>query len=540
VRTAAYLRVSSDEQADRGTIENQRIALDAYRALHPLGQVEFYADDGVTGTLPLDARPEGARMMQDARDGKVSRIVITKLDRLGRSAVAILNAVSELESLGVELVSITEQIDTSTPAGRFLLTILSGVAGLERDMIVARSAEGTNRLARAGAWLGGIVPFGYVVEGKKNLSRLAVADDPIPEVGMSEADVIRMIYRMAGDEGLSTIAIAHTLNALCIPTRYTRDGREVGRGKRKQATANHWSPGRVRNMLVSSTYKGVHEYGKRSKRERELIVRDVPPIVDAALWQRAQDTLSKNARFAKRNARREYLLRGMMKCGCCGLTYIGTANKGARGQERLYYKCNGKHSRGRALPYNHACASKSIPALEIESAIWGDVEQFLRNPGDVLARLGEQLQTDQEATGELTEHAQRLERALSEKGGERDAVLSLYRRGRIDDAALDRQLDAIEAEELTLRQQAEAVRARINAAGAEAAHLASAETLLRSLNERLDASLDTDTRRQLIEILVDRITVQTDAASGTVSVLAHYRFAAVDPRTGTGSSRRPA
>jgi site-specific DNA recombinase len=540
VRTAAYFRVSSEEQAERGSIENQRIAFDGYRAIHPLGQVEVYADDGVTGTLALDARPEGGRMMQDARAGRINRIVITKLDRLGRSAVAILNAVSEMESLGVELVSITEQIDTSTPAGRFLLTILSGVAALERDMIVARSADGTNRLARAGAWLGGIVPFGYVVEGRKNLSRLAVADDVIPEVGLSEADVIRMIYRMAGDEGLSTIAIAHTLNALGIPTRYTRDGREVERGKRKQATANHWSPGRVRNMLVSSTYRGVHEYGKRSKRERELIVRDVPAIVDAALWQRAQDTLSKNARFAKRNRRREYLLRGLMKCGCCGLTYIGNANKGAGGQERLYYKCNGKHSRGRQLPYSHACPSKSIPALEIETAIWKDVEHFLRNPGAVLAQLSEQLQADRESTAELGDHAGRLERALKEKSGERDAVLALYRRGRIDDAALDRQLDDIEAEEKAVRQQLEAVCARIEAAGSEAVQLASAEALLRSLNGRLDGTLDAATRRQLVETLIDRINVQTDTESGTVSIVAHYRFAAVDTRTGTGSWRRPA
>src|SRR5260370_42409965 len=74
----------------------------------------------------------------------------------------------------------TETFDTTDPVGRFLVTVLGGVAGLERDNIVQRSTDGTNRLARPGAWLGGVVPYGYLAIGKGKNSPLFVSQKPIP------------------------------------------------------------------------------------------------------------------------------------------------------------------------------------------------------------------------------------------------------------------------------------------------------------------------------------------------------------------------
>lgn len=541
--TAFYARVSSEEQAERGTIATQISAADSYRSLHQLGEFTAYLDEGVSGTLPLEERPQGRRLLEDARAGRIDAVVVYKLDRFGREPRHILNAVGELDALNVPVRSMTEPLDTTTPAGRFLLTILSGVAGLERDTLLERSKAGTNRLAREGAWLGGIVPYGYRVEGKRNEARLTVADEPMPGVGLSEADVVRLLYQMAGDEGRSTIAIAASLNALGIPTRYVLDGREVERGKRKQATANHWSPGRVRNMLVSSTYKGLHQYGKRAKRQREVIERPVPPIVSVDLWERAQQTLRKNFIWAKRNAKRVYLLRGLLKCAHCGLTYIGTQNKSGGGERVTWYKCNGKHQRGKALPGGQTCESKSIPAHVVESAIWDDVERFLRYPGEVLDQLRTELQEGKSRADELGAEILRLEKALAAKEGERDTVLTLYRRGRIDAVSLDRQLDAIHAEESAVRGRVEELQARFRLAEETSEQFTSAESLLRRLNERLDHPLDVDARRQLIRTLVERITVETVEENGrrVVNVVARYRFAAaIETCTGTDSWRRPA
>ncbi len=81
-RIALYLRVSSEEQRDRETIEIQRKFLDEYCRLYGLEVAEVYADDGVSGTVPLHERPEGRRLLEDAREGKFATLLVYKLDRL--------------------------------------------------------------------------------------------------------------------------------------------------------------------------------------------------------------------------------------------------------------------------------------------------------------------------------------------------------------------------------------------------------------------------------------------------------------------------
>lgn len=159
LRLGVYARVSSDDQAERGTIENQLEFARKYADLHQLEIVKWYKDDGVTGTIPLEARPAGRELLQDAKNGIIDLLLIYRLDRLGRSARIILNSVHELESDGVKIRSMTEPFDTGDPSGRFLLTILAGVADLERETIIERLWYGANRAARAGKWLGGIVPY---------------------------------------------------------------------------------------------------------------------------------------------------------------------------------------------------------------------------------------------------------------------------------------------------------------------------------------------------------------------------------------------
>lgn len=107
----------------------------------------------------------------------------------------------------------------------------------------------------------------------------------------------------------SCVTISDYLNTLGIPPTYTRDQRELLRGKRKVATTGIWRPGRIRNMLVNPTYKGVHHYGRRSKRDREVIERAVPAIVSVELWERAQQVLHEHLLFSRRTAKYPSLTR---------------------------------------------------------------------------------------------------------------------------------------------------------------------------------------------------------------------------------------
>src|SRR5260370_12597370 len=73
------------------------------------------------------------------------------------------------------------------------------------------------------------------------------------------------------------------------------------------------------------------------------IERAVPAIVSEEIWQQAQETLHHNFRFGLQHCRNVYLLRGLVKCGLCGLTYIGMTVRSRSGRQEAYYRCNGKH-----------------------------------------------------------------------------------------------------------------------------------------------------------------------------------------------------
>src|SRR5919199_803628 len=110
-RVALYLRVSSLEQRDTGTIETQRQYLEQYTATRTFEVIDTYADDGIAGTIPFHERPEGARLLEDARARRFDTVVCYKLDRVGRSLLNVIDAHDRLETLGVGLRSAKEQIE---------------------------------------------------------------------------------------------------------------------------------------------------------------------------------------------------------------------------------------------------------------------------------------------------------------------------------------------------------------------------------------------------------------------------------------------
>src|SRR5262249_39574757 len=162
-----YLRVSTEEQRERQSIATQREFAERYCQLHALAVYKLYSDDGTSGTVPIEARIAGRTVLEEARLRKFDQLLVFKLDRLCRETRLILNAVAELEKHGVRVRSMTEEFDTATATGKLMLTMLSGFASHEREVIRERSIAGTNRLAEAGAWVGGIVPYGYRRIGEK-------------------------------------------------------------------------------------------------------------------------------------------------------------------------------------------------------------------------------------------------------------------------------------------------------------------------------------------------------------------------------------
>src|SRR5215211_5464165 len=187
-KVALYLRVSSDEQRDRESIKTQREFFDQYCDLYGLEVTEIYADDGVSGTNPLHERPEGRRLLEDARAEKFETILVYRLDRLGRSLLVIVDAHDRLQVSGASLRSATEPIDTSNPSGRLIFQMLASFAEYERETIGERTRAGLHRAYRNGKHTGRI-PYGYRLR----------PDESGLEIVEEEALVVRQILSNIAD-----------------------------------------------------------------------------------------------------------------------------------------------------------------------------------------------------------------------------------------------------------------------------------------------------------------------------------------------------
>jgi site-specific DNA recombinase len=500
---AVYCRVSSEE---RGTIENQIDFATKYCDLHELNIVRIYKDDGVSGTLPFEARPEASIMLQDALEKKFDTLLFYRLDCFGRNARIILNNVHTLEQYGIKIKSMTEPFDTSNPLGRFLLTILAGVADLERSNILDRLWHGANRAARNGKWLGGICPYGYRVD---NEGYLTISDTPLPGFDMSEADVARLVFQLTVEQHMSTIKIANYLNALGIPTKYAIEGHKVPSGKRKEKLASIWLPGRVRSMIVQTAYKGIHAYGKRTNKVRELIERQVPAIVDEDTWNKAQLVLKDNQLEAVRCAKYKYLLRSLVKCSLCGLNFSGIGFPNAKGVRIGYYVCNGKTSyRGKFLG---KCKAKNISTDWLDEKVWKDCVSFINNPGQLITDLTPEIEKNNIS---IEHELQLIKSSLSQKDTEKQSILDLYRKQLISSEDVEEHLSKIINERVALEDRQKELKNALLATNDEVNRKKDAIMLLNDLKHKISGEVTYETKRSVAKQLVREIIVSREHIEG--------------------------
>ena len=111
-----------------------------------------YVDEGVSGSK--DRRPALDRLMADARAGRLDLVAVWRFDRFARNTAHLLAAMDEFRALGVHFVSLREQVDTSTPMGKAMFTIISAIGELERDLIRERVVAGVRRAQAAGKHCG--------------------------------------------------------------------------------------------------------------------------------------------------------------------------------------------------------------------------------------------------------------------------------------------------------------------------------------------------------------------------------------------------
>jgi DNA invertase Pin-like site-specific DNA recombinase len=147
---ALYMRVSTKGHGQ--TTDTQALALREYAQRRGFEIVGEYRDEGISGSK--DSRPALDRLMKDARARTFDVVIVARFDRFARSVSHLLRALEEFSHWGIDFVSLSESIDTSTPMGKMIFTVLGAVAELERNLIKERVYMGISRARKQGKRLG--------------------------------------------------------------------------------------------------------------------------------------------------------------------------------------------------------------------------------------------------------------------------------------------------------------------------------------------------------------------------------------------------
>lgn len=256
--TGLYIRVSTEKQADEGfSLDDQQKRLRAFcdaQGWH-ICEGHIYIDAGVSGKS-TEARKEFNRMRHDAEAGKIRRIVALKLDRLARNVKDFLFLVDELKAWGCDLVLIKESFDTSTPHGKFALTMFAAMAELEASTITERVMSGKAQKASEGGYNGSRVAMGYTY---------ADGSFETNERAETVCDLFAWL-----NAGMSLNAIMRKLKADSIPT-------PTGKGE--------WSIKGIKHILANGAYAGIAQWDGIEAPGA------YPPIIDRATYDAAQERL---------------------------------------------------------------------------------------------------------------------------------------------------------------------------------------------------------------------------------------------------------
>jgi DNA invertase Pin-like site-specific DNA recombinase len=205
-----YIRVSTEGQAREGvSLDAQRERIAAYATAKGLQLTDILVDEGLSGKTMN--RPALRALLERCRAGTVGHVVVWKLDRLTRRTRHLLRLVEDVFlAHQVELHSVSESLDTSTPHGRFVLTLFGGLAQMERELIGDRT-RGALAYKRTHQQPTSHPPYGFRANGKRN--RMV----PVPE----ELETVKAILRRWRAGG-SYAGVAAELNAEHVPTKRGR------------------------------------------------------------------------------------------------------------------------------------------------------------------------------------------------------------------------------------------------------------------------------------------------------------------------------
>jgi site-specific DNA recombinase len=373
VRCAIYCRKSSDEglgQTFNSLHAQRESCLNYVRSQANEGWIALddeYDDPGFSGgTLE---RPALQRLLRDIEAGRVDAVVCYRIDRLTRALTDFARLIELFERKNISLASITEHFNTATSMGRLNLHMILSFAQYERELAGERIRDKFLASRKRGLWMGGHAPLGYDVRDRKLV------------INAGEGELVRQVFQRFLQVG-SVTKLVQEFNAA---GHRTKRGKPFDKGVLYKLLHNRTYVGEVEHK--GTAYPGQHE-----------------ALVDRSTWDRVHTILAENAhrRASRTRAATPALLKGLI-FGPDGKAMVPSHTR-KRGRLYRFYRTTTALKLGR-----DACPIRSVPAVDVEAAVIGQIRALLRAP-EVVVRVwrAAYLENDQIDEREVVEALQRL------------------------------------------------------------------------------------------------------------------------------------
>ncbi|MGE8078125.1 recombinase family protein [Peribacillus loiseleuriae] len=312
MKTAIYIRVSTEEQAQEGySISAQRQRLKAYCIAQDWNVVGFYVDEGISAKDMN--RPQLQKLIKEVEAGDIDCVLVYRLDRLTRSVLDLYKLLQLFEKHGCKFKSATEVYDTTTAMGRLFITLVAALAQWERENTAERVRFGMAEKARQGKWTSSIPPFGYNRDG----DNLTINDQ--------ESEVVNRIFNYYLDGyGMGKIAILLNQNGSS-----TKSGHD-------------WHTNTIKYILTNPIYKGTMRWNYSKNKEQYFEVANAAPaLIDQKTFDEVEKIINLRTNKHPRAATSEFIFSGVAKCARCGSPLAGKYGYSKRGEiihrPRAYY-----------------------------------------------------------------------------------------------------------------------------------------------------------------------------------------------------------
>lgn len=464
MRVGLYPRVSGHEQEDNYSIPEQIDRMKKYCESRDWLVYKIYTDSVYTGSNMN--RPGLQDMIKDCENGKLDMVLVYKLDRLSRSQKDTLFLIEDVfEKNGVGFTSMTENFDTSTPHGKFIIGILSVFAQLEREKIKERTMIGKDSRAKEGKWHGGKwIPIGY--------------DYSDGLLYPNEYEAMQVNY--VGDLVLDGTPI--------------RTAERIMKEKGYKHKYGEWDAKTIRRVLQNPTIIGMTK--NRDKFHKGL---HKPIMTEQKFY--ALEKLFEERREQYGTVRpHQSLLGGILYCKNCGGRYARQSYNGV-----FYYICYSRSKKMKKMIKDPNCRNKNYKIEDLEAAILGEIHKLAIDPNHI-----EQLRENRPVS-DVTEKIKTITSEIAKIDKQISKMMDLYALGTID-------LDVISEKVAELNSTKTALTKEMDSLNVPKNDDVMTDEEIRSIAALMNDDLPIEDKRNIIQSLIYYIEIDEEKVS------IHWKF----------------